>query len=173
MISEQQLRRGLSLARQEDFEDPEEEDDEEEGGQSESDIRRTLNLGKQGDRAEQAKKAQEELQKKVKEEVERKVKDLAQRALLRYISAAFAATIIMLVVSYIMFLLRYILGNRLGNKFWSKLNRIEEIIFWVVTGLLIIAALMLLVLFIFMVFMALPAPVQIAILGSLAYQFIF
>lgn len=115
----------------EDSYDPVEADQE---AGNEQRRRRLLERFRQTDVNPQA--LQDQVKQKLKAETEKKVKDLATRSSLRIFNIACSATIVLIVVTYIVWTIQMIAGNLLGNPLVPKLALWEQILWGIVSLLL-------------------------------------
>ncbi|MBT6690935.1 hypothetical protein HOB10_01215 [Candidatus Parcubacteria bacterium] len=84
-------------------------------------------------------KAQEMVKKKAKEATQKVVKKAASKLTLRLVSGAAAASIVGLIISYIIMTIQFFIGNLLESKLVPKLSLVE-ILIWGCLSLLIFAA---------------------------------
>jgi len=63
------------------------------------------------------------------------MKEAARRAALRYVTFAFAATLVGYFVAWLIMLTQYVLGNLMHKRWMPKLGIVERMVFWVLNGL--------------------------------------
>lgn len=102
--------------------------------QSEQRQRRLLERFRQTDIDEKG--IQNRVKQQLQEEVEKKIKELAARNAWRIFNIACGATIILLLVTYIVWSIQLIVGNLLKNPLVPKLSLTEQVLWGVATFVL-------------------------------------
>ena len=142
-VLQQQYRRDLDRARRGGSEEENQDDDivggedvvaGDQAAQDEQRRRRILERFRQTDVDE--KFIQDRVKQQLQEEVEKKVREFAARNTWRVFNIACSATIVLIIVTYIVWTIQLIVGNLLKSPVVPKLSLTEQVLWGVTTFLL-------------------------------------